>query len=138
MTEDLKGSIYEIGNFFQAFKLVTTTKVVVSYADRTCTDPQDIRIDIEKLEDVTLVIPLKQDDIYEYIVNILIRKDLVTYVNIIQLYHQKKVNLYYVVLGNCMEAMKNRLEGEGSFDDIDKESDLINLINLSKIILYTY
>ena len=54
LIEDLKMSIYESGTRYQANQFITTTKVITSYTVRTCTDPQYIRIAIEKLDDVIL------------------------------------------------------------------------------------
>ena len=86
----------------------------------SCTYPQHIRVDIEKLEDVTLRIPEKQEDTDEDILNILPRKDLYAYTKRRQLYRQNKATFYSVVIRKCKEAMHNRLEGEESFDDIEK------------------
>ena len=54
------------------------------------------------------------------ITNILIRKDLDTYVKISQIYRRNKATLYSIVLGQCTEAMKNRLEVEGIFEETNK------------------
>ena len=32
--------------------------------------------------------------------------------------------MYSVVIGQCTEATKNHLEGEGSFEEINKDSDV--------------
>lgn len=49
LTEDLKVSIYNIGTGYQENQFITNTKSIASYADRICTNPQYIRIDIYKL-----------------------------------------------------------------------------------------
>ena len=41
-------------------------------------------------------------------------------------------------LGQCTEAMNNRLEGEETYKDIDGESDVIRLLLLIKSISYSY
>ena len=46
--------------------------------------------------------------------------------------------MYSVTLRKCTEAMKNYLEGEESYKNINKESDVIRLLLLIKIIAYPY
>ena len=41
-------------------------------------------------------------------------------------------------LGQCTETMKNRLEGEETYEDIDGESNVIRLLLLINIITYSY
>ena len=56
-TEDLKGNIYDVGTGSQADQFTATTKALASYAGRKCSDPQDIRIAIERQKDVAIPIP---------------------------------------------------------------------------------
>ena len=60
------------------------------------------------------------------------------YVKKRKLYRQNKLTLYSVVIGKCTEATKNQLEVERSFEDIDKDLDVIKLIKLIKSIPYAY
>ena len=46
--------------------------------------------------------------------------------------------IYSVALGQCTEAMKNRLEGEETYEDIYGEYDVICLLLLIKSIAYSY
>ena len=43
-----------------------------------------------------------------------------------------------MALGQCKEAMKNRLEGEEPFEDTDGESDASRILLLIKIIAYSF
>ena len=63
LTEDLEGLIYGVRTGSQVNQFVTTTKSIVNYAGQTYTNPQYIRINIEKLEYLMLRIPKKQEDI---------------------------------------------------------------------------
>ena len=45
--------------------------------------------------------------------------------------------MYFVALGQCTEAMKNRLEGEETYEDINGESEAICLLLLVKSISYS-
>ena len=69
--------------------------------------------------------------------NILLGKEIDTYVNHSHQYRQNKVRIYSVALGKFMEAMKNRLEGEETYEDIDVKSDVIRLLLLIKSIAYS-
>ena len=55
-----------------------------------------------------------------------------------QQYRQNKANMYCVALGQCMEAMKNRLEGKETDEDINVDSGVIRLLILIKSIAYSY
>ena len=85
-----------------------------------------------------LRIPDNQEDVDDDVSNLLIGKYMDTYVNRRQLFRQNKAILYSVVLRQWTQAMKNRLEGEGSFEHIDKYSDVIKLLNIINSISYSY
>ena len=57
LTEELKGHIYDVGTVSQADQFTATTKALASYAGRKCSDPQDIRIAIERQKDDVIPIP---------------------------------------------------------------------------------
>ena len=83
--EDLKGQIYRVRTVLQANQLITKTKVIVGYLVQTYTNPQGIRISIEKLDDVMISIPNKQEDIKYNIVKLLIGKEIDAYVKRIKM-----------------------------------------------------
>ena len=109
--EDLKGQIYDVGTSSQANYFVTMTKDIDIYAGWKCTDPQEIRIAIDKLDEVMSRIPKKQEGFKNDICTLLLWNDLDAYVKRKQIYQQNKATIYPVVLSQCMEATKNRLEG---------------------------
>ena len=108
-----------MGTVSQANQFTSTTKALVSYAGRKCADPQDVRIAIERQKEVSMPIPTTRTDINEEVENILLGKEIDAYVKRSQQYCQKKAKIYSVALGQCTEAMKNCLEGEESYEDID-------------------
>ena len=63
MTEDIKGHIYNVGTRSQADQFTATTKALANYAWRKCSDPQDIRITIDRQKDVVIPIPTSRSDI---------------------------------------------------------------------------
>ena len=46
--------------------------------------------------------------------------------------------MYYVALRKFTEAMKNRLEGEESYEKFNEESDVIRILLFIKSIAYSY
>ena len=90
MNEDLKGHIYDVGTGSQADHLTATTKALASNAGRECSDPQDIRIAIERQKDVVIPIPTSRPDIDMEVAKLLLGKEMDAYVKRSQQYHQNK------------------------------------------------
>ena len=80
MNEDLKGHIYDVGTGSQVDQFNASTKALASYAGRKCSDPQYIRIAIERQKDVALPIPNSRTDINEEVKNLLLGQDIDDYV----------------------------------------------------------
>ena len=137
LTEDLKSHIYNMGTRSQTNQFKATTKDLASYAGRKGTNPQDIRISVKSQKDVITLIPYTSNDIDGDMANILLVKEIDSYNKRTQQCHQKKAKIYSVVLGQFTEAMKNCLEGEEPYKNIDEESDVICLLLLIKTIAYS-
>ena len=120
LTEYLEGHIHDMVTVSQANQFTSTTKALVSYAGRKCTNPQDIRITIKHQKEVIIPIPVTRMDIDKDVAKILLRKDIDASVNQTQDYRQNKANMYSMDLGQCTEAMKNTLEGEETYESIDE------------------
>ena len=101
-----------MGTEYQADQFTATTKALASYAGRKCTNPQDIRIIIEHQKDVIIGIPTTRTDIEKEVANLLLGKEIDTYVKCSQQYRQNRAKIYSVALGKCTKAMKNCLKGE--------------------------
>ena len=119
MTEDLKGHIYNVGTGSQAEQFTATTKALASYAGQKFSDPQDIRIVIERQKDVVILIPTSRLNIEAEVAKLLLGKEIGAYAKQSQQYRQNKAKIYSVALRQCTEAMKNRLEGEETYEDMD-------------------
>ena len=83
-------------------------------------------------------VPTSRTDIDGEVAKLLLGKDIDTYVNRSQQHHQNKAKIYSVALGQYTEAMKNRLEGKETYEDINGKSDVIRLLILIKSIAYSY
>ena len=53
-------------------------------------------------------------------------------------YRQNKSSMFSVVLGQCSEAMRAKLESETSFKNILNDSDVIKLLELIRNIAFAY
>ena len=87
---------------------------------------------------MVILIPSTRIDIDKDMSKLLLVKEINAYVKCDQQYRQNKAKMYSVTLRKCTEAMKNYLEGEESYKNIDKESDVIRLLLLIKSIAYPY
>ena len=138
LTEDLKGHIYDMVKGSQADQFTSTNKALASCAGRKCANPQDLRIAIECQKDVSVPIPTTRTNIDEELKKLLLGKEIDTYNKRSQQYRKNKAKIYSVALRKCTEAMKNCLEGEETYEDIDGESDIVRLLLLIKSIAYSY
>ena len=115
-TEELEGHIYDAGVSNQAYLFASTTKEVSEYAGRKLKESQDIRLAIEKVEDVTFTIPSKRPTgggLDTAAVEIIYKTELDGYIKRESIYRQNKASMYAVVFGQCSEPMRAKIEGNG-------------------------
>ena len=67
---------------------------------------------------MSIPIPTSRTYIDGGLVKILLVEEIDAYVKNSQQYCQNKAKIYSVALGQCTEAMKNRLKGEDTYKDI--------------------
>ena len=65
-------------------------------------------------------IPISIPDIEAEVAKLFLGKEIDPYVKRSQQYRQNKARIYSVALGQCTEATKKRLEGEETYEDIDR------------------
>ena len=127
-TEDLEGHIYNVGVSNQAHLFATTTKEISEYAGRNLKESQDIRLAIEKVEDVTFTIPTKHalgGGLDTTAVDIIYKTKLDGYIKRESIYRQNKSLMYAVVFGQCAEPMRAKIEGDGRFENIKQSSNVV-------------
>ena len=138
-TEALHGHIYDVGTSNQADLFTETTKKIASYAGRTCKEPQDIRRSIEDIDDVDIPMPTERTSITnDRLREKLFEKDIETWAKRESIYRQNKASLYSIVLGQCTEAMKAKLESDSGYETISGDSDVIELLKLIRSIAFAY
>ena len=125
-TNGLYGNVYNVGTTTQAEQFTETTKKLASYAGRTCKEPQDIHRAIEDLKEVTIAMPDERLGITDLTLKAkLYEKDIEVWSKRESLYRQNKSSMYSIALGQCLEAMKVKLEASTQFELINDDSDLI-------------
>ena len=138
-TEALHGHIYDVGTSNQADLFTETTKKIAGYAGRTCKEPQDIRRAIEDIDDINIPMPSERTSITEVkIREKLFEKDIENWAKRESVYRQNKASLYSIVLGQCSEAMRSKLESDSTYDGISGSSDVIELLKLIRNIAFAY
>ena len=137
-TEALSGHIYDVSNSGQGEQFSETTKKLASYSGRTCKEPQDIRLAIEEVKEVSIPIPTERSITDTTLKAKLYEKDIEIWSKRESLYRQNKSSLYSVALGQCSEGMRAKLEADSTFEGINTGSDLIELLKLIRKVSFAY
>ena len=122
----------------QADMFTKTTKEVAEYAGRKLKYSADIRKAIEDLEtpiiaeptDPALPATMTQRRIWEKGVDEHMRR--------LSMLRQDLETMYSVILGQCTDAMRARLESEGTFVQVARDSDAVELLKLIRGIAFNF
>jgi len=136
--EELRGFIYDCSDARQADIFTKTTKEVAEYAGRTCKYSADIRKAIETLENTTIVPPAEPGNNATDTEKRIWEKKVDTYVKRESIYEQNLETMYSVILGQCSDAMRAKLESQDEFERIADESDAVELLKLIKGIAFNF
>ena len=131
--DDLEGHVFNVGVANQSQLFENTTKEIAEYAGRSLKESQDIRLTIEKVEDITFTIPKKRPtttDLDSEAVKIIYKTELDGYIKRSNQYRQNKSSMYAIVFGPCTEWMRAKIEGDPEFETIKDNSDVIAVLKL--------
>ena len=101
-TEGLEKHIYDISVSNQTQLFSNITKEISEYAGRTLKESQDIRLAIEKIEDVTFDVPTKRTvttALDTNTINIIYKTEIDAYIKRENVYWQNKSLMYAIVFG---------------------------------------
>ena len=98
--------------------LSDTTKKIANYAKRTCKDPKDISLAIEELKDAAFTMPVKGSTYSDKIETMLLTMEIDLHVKQRSAYWQNKATMFAVVLGQCTNAIKAKLEANATYNSI--------------------
>ena len=114
-TAELHGHIYDVNTSKQSELFTNTTKKIANYAGRTCREAKDISLAIEELEDPVFTRPKKQNTGDSDVDSILLKEEMQLHVKRKSAYRQNQATMFAVVLGQCTDAMKAKLEAETKY-----------------------
>ena len=118
-TESLHGHIYDVGVYNQTELFTETTKKMASYTGQTYKEPQDIQRAIEEVKDIDILMPTKRTNITITTLKAkLYKNDIEIWSKRESLYRQNKAAMYSVVLGQCTEAIKAKIEADTQYKSI--------------------
>ena len=106
---------------------------IAKYAGRTLKESQDIRLAIEKIEDVVFQMPTKRTvttTLDTDTVNMIYKTKIDSYIKRHNVYRQNKSSMYAIVFGQCAKSMRAKVEGNATFETIKSNSDVIALLRL--------
>ena len=154
--EELRNQYFDCTSYLQADQFITTSKAICEHVGRTYQDPGDIRATLDNM--TRIIIPMPQDpaDKYSDIMDLqgnvtLTAREQVTYMEDIlarqevALYVKRKATLdtniqkaYSLILGQCTDAMKNKLCGSTEWDRINRSQDALLLLEEIRSIIFRF
>ena len=137
--DDLKGHIYDVGYGQQADAFVKKTEEIAGYAGRTCKQSTDIRAAIEKLQDVTITLQARVtiEEVPDKDDRKIIRKSQIDeYRKRNATYQENKGKIYPVIIGQCTDAMIEKLKGDPNFDMTEHNSDMLGILGMIKKVVF--
>ena len=136
-TETLHGAIYDVGVLNQSELFTTTTTKIAGFAGCTCRESKDISLAIEELKDPTFT-PPKKFNVDPALDDLLLKNEVDIFVKRKSTYRQNQATMFSVVLGQCTEALKAKLEADNNYETISQSRDVIKLLLLIREIAFNY
>ena len=135
--DDLKGHIYDCSSTRQADQFMTTTKEIAEYIGRTYKYGGDIKKTIQNLEEVDIEEPELEDDATE-VRRIIFTREADEYVKRKTFLRENMKTAYTLILGQCTELLRAKLEASSKYEDIDDEQNPIDLLREIKSICFKF
>lgn len=135
--KDLQGHVYTYDSAARANQYEKTTKKITEWAERELPFVQDIWGAMSELEEPNkdawkptgpaanaTMTKVEEMELNEEFKEYVLRK---------RTYENNKFKLYSIVLGQCSEAMKAKLEGQDDWEEMNSKHDLITLLKSIKV-----
>ena len=136
--DELKGFIYDCLDPRQADMYAKTMKEIAEYAGQTCKHGADICKAIESLERPRMAPPADPAADASATDRRIWEKKVDTYVKHENIYEQNIENMYSVILGQCTDAMRAKLESQDQFEQVLDDSDAIELLRMIRDITFNF
>ena len=111
---------------------------IMSFADLNYTKSHGIHILLENITKVTITQPIKATTGDIYIKALILSHEVDAYSKQKNDYCQNKASIFSVVMGQCSDAMKAKLEAYSNYIQISNNSDIIKLLTLLRETSYDY
>ena len=134
----MHGFTYDVNTSKQSELFTLTTKKVANFAGRTCKEAKDISVAIEELQDPTFTLPVRQNTGDSDVDKLLLTQEMQIYFKRVSLYRQNRETIYSVILGQCTDTMKAKLESEATFKNISQDRDMVELLKLMRDVAFNY
>ena len=141
--EELKDNVYTVGDAKQADQYNKTTESIVNYIQRTYDEGQDVKDALVALEHVDMdqYRPEQEEedeDNLSYIDKMILQQEVKEYVARTKKYKDNMNKAYGLILGQCTQGVKNKLEARRDWEELESEHDPIQLLQAIKAITQDY
>ena len=129
--EELKDNVYTLGDAKQADRYTKTTEAIVNYIQRTFDKGQDAKDALVALQqtDTDQWMPENNDtreNQLTYQEKLLLQLKMKEYMTRIEKYNDNMNKVYGLILGQCTQGVKNKLEARQDWETMEQEHNPIN------------
>ena len=135
---DLTGFIYDCSDNFQSDRFTKVTREISEYVLKEYSHGSDLHISILDLEETTIPEPDDPDPAASETQKAIWRERVKKYVTRTETLDENIKSLYALVLGQCTDIMRQKIEADPDFDDFSKERDGLSLLAAIKKICYNF
>lgn len=141
-TDDLKGYVFDCDHGGQANQYEKTYKEIVEYIGRKYTYGSDIKWTLENMEKMDIEEPDDPPDgddeeVFNVKTKIEIwKRQVAEYVKRVQALEENIKTAYTLILGQCSDVLKAKLESQNGYEDINNKYDAIKLLRLIRNICF--
>jgi hypothetical protein len=129
--DDLKGSVYDVTAGKDTF--LKTTRKIAEYVGREYSDAGDYRLAMMNLNLPALVEPQLPVDGANVMVMEIWKMARCTYDKKLEARGRNEQRIYVLTLGQCSQALRNRMEAHHDWTTTDRDSDVIGLLTIIQI-----
>lgn len=137
--EDLEGFVYTYDGHAKASQFQKTTEKIGEWAKRNCPCfPLDVWKGIETLEepDFNEWRPDAPENMEDVVEAAIFKEEVQEYGKRKRAYRDNSTKVYTIVIGQCSEATKAKLEAIDDWDDINGEHNLVQLLKAVKSLMH--
>lgn len=133
--DELKGFVYTYDSYARADQYDRTTEKVADWVKKELLFSMDTWKAITELKEPNTETwkPKPPENINDVFSKTILGEEIKEYMSRKRIYENNRTKVYTVVLGQCSEAMKAKLEGQSDWKDIHSEHNLVKLLKSIKV-----